>query len=192
MIESDADKQSAIVVVIQSGANQQSAGVAVIESDVNEQSAGNSVIESDVDGQSAGVAVIESDVNEQSAGDAVIQSDAMIQSGAVIQSDAETQADEQGATTPPSNVAHYLHSYVIVKYDDQSYVGQVVEVDVEQEEVMVKCMRKTGYNRFTWPVRDDTCWYELKDVVADISEPKLLGRHYKLDRETFDCFISPA
>jgi len=108
----------------------------------------------------------------------------------VIKTAAETQSDQQGVSTQSINVAHYLHSYVIVKYDDKSYVGPVVEVDIEQQEAMVKCMRKTRYNRLTWPVRDDTCWYELKDIVAETAEPQLVGRHYKLDEETFHSFIS--
>lgn len=160
MIESASESAG---VVIQSAAETQS----------NEQSAGV-VIESA--SQSAGV-VIQSATAEHSA-------------GVMIQSTMETQSDEHSVSAQSSNVAYYLHCYVIVKYDDQPYVGQVVEDDIEQAEIMVKCTHKTGFNRFTWPVRDDTCWYELKDIVADTAEPHLVGRHYKLDADIFHSFFS--
>ena len=62
----------------------------------------------------------------------------------------------------------YLDNHVVVMYDGQPYPGLVLDVDLE--DVQVKCMCRIGPNRFC-QARDDVCWYSKDDIVRIIPPP---------------------
>ena len=72
---------------------------------------------------------------------------------------------------------------VAVRYDSRPYPGKVLAV--EEDDVQVLCMCKTGINKFFWPTREDICWYQSKDVICRIPEPTKAGsgscNHFQVD-----------
>jgi hypothetical protein len=86
---------------------------------------------------------------------------------------------------------HLLPSHVgrwcIVNYRDRHYPGQIVNIDDEQ--LKVNCMNKTGYNRFYWPIFKNQLWYNLEDIMAFIDEPMKNGRHYAIAQDMYAMFF---
>ena len=79
----------------------------------------------------------------------------------------------------------YLDNHVVVMYDGQPYPGLVVDVDLE--DIQVKCMCRIGPNRFFWPARDDVCWYSKDDIIRIIPPPvKVTGRHHQVRPDIWD------
>lgn len=74
----------------------------------------------------------------------------------------------------------------MVRYDDKIYPGIVLDSD--EDEVYIRYMHRVGNHvdeySFYWPkaVKDE-CWYQIKDVLHVIKEPKLLNRKYYVDKE---------
>ena len=68
---------------------------------------------------------------------------------------------------------------MIVRYDGGHYPGIIVDVDFE--EIQVRCMHRIGVNRFFWPPMPDVCWYHKDNVMTSIPEPiKINDRHYAI------------
>ena len=65
----------------------------------------------------------------------------------------EEHADADVVTSCSGRMAG---THVVVRYGKQLYPGLVIDED--EADVRVKCMHKTGINRFFWPPRDDSCW----------------------------------
>lgn len=69
--------------------------------------------------------------------------------------------------------------FIIVKYDEKRYVGQVL--NIQGEEIQANCMVQHGNkNAFQWPDREDTIYYLRSDIIGKISEPEPHGRVAKL------------
>ena len=65
--------------------------------------------------------------------------------------------------------------FVIVRYEEQPFVGQVLQVF--DEELEVSCMQQLGSkNAFTWPHPADVTFYYHTDVLKIISEPEPLNK----------------
>lgn len=77
--------------------------------------------------------------------------------------------DENGNIT----TENLLNSYVIVIDNNQPYPGLVLDID--SEEIYVRCMHRVGKDmnthQFYWPkCVVDECWYGMDDVVCKICE----------------------
>lgn len=71
--------------------------------------------------------------------------------------------------------------YCVVTYDGQPYPGIIHDVDDEEIEVMV--MHKVGENRYFWPLRDDSLWYQKENFVCLIPPPcPVTKRHHQIDK----------
>jgi hypothetical protein len=115
---------------------------------------------------------------------------------AVPHTDAEESVSvplEAANPSPPSvdsstpDPQTWLGKWVLVRYDKKLYPGVVQEV--EEEDVLVKCMARVGENRFFWPMLDDTCWFFLEDILSAIEEPKAVGsRHVQVDPDIWEKF----
>lgn len=60
------------------------------------------------------------------------------------------------------------------------YIGKVVDVDGESDEVQTKFLRrcdmkKSGHIMFMWPQLDDICWHDAEDIILKLPPPMLVG-----------------
>ena len=71
--------------------------------------------------------------------------------------------------------------FIIVKYDEKQYVGQVL--NIQGEEIQVNCMVQHGKkNAFQWPDKEYSIYYSQSDIIGTISEPEPYGRVAKLTK----------
>ena len=73
--------------------------------------------------------------------------------------------------------------YVACVYESKWWVGLVIEVDRENQNVLTKFMEPHGPPRsFHWPEhRDDICWVPMAHVLAKVEVPTTAsGRQYHL------------
>ena len=73
--------------------------------------------------------------------------------------------------------------YVACVYESKWWVGLVIEVDRENQDVLTKFMEPHGPSRsFHWPEhRDDICWVPMAHVLAKVEVPTTAsGRQYHL------------
>lgn len=91
-----------------------------------------------------------------------------------------TQAEE--------NLDDLNGKFILVKYENQPFVGQVLKV--VGNEIEVSCMQQSGgKNVFTWPHPPDIIFYYRGDVLEVISEPDILNaRRSKLNNKDWDSF----
>ncbi|KAJ8282121.1 hypothetical protein COCON_G00046400, partial [Conger conger] len=90
----------------------------------------------------------------------------------------ETASTSSNSTLQPTqnNTPDLVGKFVVVKYDDQLLVGQVLHL--VENEIEVSCMRQTaGKNSFMWPETCDVIFYYMSDVQAVISEPEPSTNH---------------
>ena len=73
--------------------------------------------------------------------------------------------------------------HCLIKYDGKAYPGKILEVDVDDDDALIKCMARIGENRFFWPLCDDVAWYMRQDILTIIDEPASVGRgrHCQVD-----------
>lgn len=102
--------------------------------------------------------------------------------------DSKTRESANTASMEPVDIVEkedLLNEYVVVVYDGKPYPGVVVDVDAE--ELKVKCMHRIGQNRFFWPPRDDVCWYKYDDILTKIPSPSpVTGRHHQVSPEIWE------
>lgn len=60
-------------------------------------------------------------------------------------------------------------SWVAVLYNETWYPGEVLEI--QNDQIQVKCMEKAGKSQFKWPKEDDVMWYTNYDVLCRIEPP---------------------
>jgi len=78
--------------------------------------------------------------------------------------------------------------YVVAKYDHSWWIGTVLEIDTDQEELLIKFMHPQGpCQTFYWPKRDDIIYIAKNDVITKISPPNIsrTGRAYQITDEEF-------
>ena len=77
--------------------------------------------------------------------------------------------------------------FVICVYDQQYYVGIIMEVCVENLDVKVKFMHPhLPSPMFKWPARDDLCWVPNAHICSIIAAPELKSqnaRQYYFDKK---------
>lgn len=63
----------------------------------------------------------------------------------------------------------------MVNYDNKAYPGIIIEV--EEHNIMVKCMHRNGINKFFWrSSREDITWYADRQILCLIPEPQVLNK----------------
>ena len=92
---------------------------------------------------------------------------------------------QEVSTVPPSQDEDddqdvlEVGKFIIVKYDEKRYVGQIS--DIQGEDIQVNCMVQHGQkNTFQWPDKDDSIYYSRTNIIGGISEPEPCGRVAKL------------
>lgn len=68
-------------------------------------------------------------------------------------------------------------TYCLVLYDDEPYVGHVMEYNEKDDDITVKAMVRRGGNLFNWPVADDIARYPQSSVITTVTEPKKKNNH---------------
>lgn len=70
------------------------------------------------------------------------------------------------------------NDFVVVVYNGDRYIGQITDLDEEDNEVEVNCMEECGkvQGRYKWPRNADKIWLNTKDVLMIIDDPKPTGR----------------
>lgn len=78
--------------------------------------------------------------------------------------------------------------YTACLYDSGWYVGNIVERNDEQQDVLVNFMKRTG-SSFSWPSREDKCWVPMHDLLCIVQAPTIQahsGRQYKPALDDFE------
>ena len=66
------------------------------------------------------------------------------------------------------------------------YIGEVVDVDPEDDELEIKFMEQKK-KLFQWPTREDSLWLPRKDILCKIDEPSQTGKSGRMYRlQTID------
>ena len=67
--------------------------------------------------------------------------------------------------------------YVGCVYDDEWYVGMVLEIDDQKFKVKFMYQKGLLHNKgFYWPLREDVCWIDKKEILLVISTPEIPSR----------------
>jgi len=65
--------------------------------------------------------------------------------------------------------------YAACMYDNNWYVGNIVERNDEQHDVLMSFMKRTG-SSLSWPHHEDKCWVPLHDMLCIITVPAMQGQ----------------
>lgn len=71
----------------------------------------------------------------------------------------------------PETNTFSIGEYVIVDYEGEKFPGKIVNLDTDEFEVSVMCMKGQDW---AWPEKLDQMWYFKKDVLERIKEPELI------------------
>lgn len=101
--------------------------------------------------------------------------------------DEEISGEHHFFETESRVAALKLQDYVAAMYDGHWWVGMVMNITPNAEEVEVKFMAPHGpRTAFFWPARDDVCWVPVNNVIR-VLQPLTLtsgsGRSYNLAAE---------
>lgn len=83
------------------------------------------------------------------------------------ESDAEPEIDDSHRNVV---VQYHVGEWVLVKYDQQVFPGEIKVV--EEEEVKVNVMVRSG-SGFQWPTLPDCIFYSLSNVIKKLEPPNL-------------------
>ena len=98
------------------------------------------------------------------------------------ESESSKNAAEPTALPPDKMLQYKVGMWVLVKYDEETYPGQVVEVESEST-VKVNVMHRSGMY-FKWPEKEDSIFYEVGQIVRTIDPPIVYGLRGQF---TFNC-----
>ena len=78
--------------------------------------------------------------------------------------------------------------YITCMYDNEWYIGTVVECSEEENYVFVKFMKQTkNSNALSWPQNThNDCWIPFQDIICIIGAPEVQGHgghQYRLAHE---------
>lgn len=80
--------------------------------------------------------------------------------------------------------------YIACMYDQEWYIGNIVERSEENNDVYVKFMKRSQNTALSWPQdRRNECWVPFQDILCTVSVPELQGhggRQYKLSPTDYD------
>lgn len=92
-----------------------------------------------------------------------------------------TNPSEVEFTDSDDGTSYTVGKFVIVKYDDRPYVGQIIKMCNKEAEI--NCMKQVGdKNVFIWPDKPDCIYYSCDQIACTISEPEPFRRSAKLSR----------
>ena len=75
--------------------------------------------------------------------------------------------------------------YVACMYDGHWWLGNIIELDYDQDDVKVTFMHPCGpASTFRWPRREDICWVPTGHILAVIDLSTATGRQYTIDSQT--------
>ena len=82
--------------------------------------------------------------------------------------------------------------WLLVLYDSEPYIGEVLQYLPREDEVLVKVMNQRGKNLFNWPVIEDCIWYSRENVVTLITGPtkSKKQRHFSLEAQDWFKYCS--
>ena len=80
--------------------------------------------------------------------------------------------------------------YVACIYDNQWYIGHIIEKNIVENDVFVNFMQQGRGNTFVWPPenRVDKCWVPAQHILCSIEAPSMKhhgGRQYKISEHNF-------
>jgi hypothetical protein len=82
--------------------------------------------------------------------------------------------------------------YVACMYDNKWYVGNIVERNDTEQDLLVNFMRRIDERTLSWPTRKDECYIPLSDVVCLVDVPVVMGasaRLYQLSLKDFNRIL---
>ena len=108
-----------------------------------------------------------------------------------------TSAKVASPTQPQQPFSFTPGQYVAAVYDRVWYLGSVIDVSHENEDVLINFMRArnpgTTIHSFIWPPRRDECWVPFEHVLRNVKQPLQIteGRvkQYKLDSSEFELVM---
>lgn len=89
------------------------------------------------------------------------------------ESDAETEIDDSHRSVV---VQYHVGEWVLVKYDQQVFPGEIMVI--EEEEVKVSVMVRSG-SGFQWPTPSDCLFYSLTNVIKKLEPPNLQSASFR-------------
>jgi len=78
--------------------------------------------------------------------------------------------------------------YTACLYDNNWYIGNIVEHNIEEQDVLVSFMKRTG-SSFSWPSTGDKCWVPMHDLLCIVETRTIQadsGHQYKLAFDDFE------
>jgi len=98
-----------------------------------------------------------------------------------------SDADDLRPLSMPVESAVDCHpgQYVACMYDGHWWLGNIIEMDYEQNDVKASFMHPHGpASTFRWPRREDICWVPTEHILAVIDISTATGRSYTIDSNT--------
>ena len=80
-----------------------------------------------------------------------------------------------------------INDWVIINYQQNWFVGQVMDIDKNDNELQVTFLKSRGRGSnltFTWPQTPDVLWVRPQDIMFRITEPTSMRRGFKLDQQS--------
>ena len=101
-----------------------------------------------------------------------------------------TAIDLVSATTSTSINKNNCHPgmYLACSYDNEWYIGNAKGISEGTDDVLVKFMKQDGVN-FRWPNKEDECWIQFINVLAQVNSLKAQGhraRTYRISEHEFE------
>ena len=100
-----------------------------------------------------------------------------------------TEIDLLGSNKTSSTERTHFNQgmYVACVYDNDWFIGNVIDNSSESEDVSIKFMKRDGIN-FKWPIREDQCWVPIVNVLAEVKTLIAQGhgaRNYRISELEF-------
>ena len=85
-----------------------------------------------------------------------------------------------------------VNQYIGCVYDHAVWIGVVVEINIENQDILVKFLHpKLPSQSFHWPAKDDTCWVPNIHLLCKIAAPlTATGRQYNIDPKDRDVILN--
>ena len=82
-----------------------------------------------------------------------------------------------------------IDEFLVIVYDNKNYIGKVIALDDDDNEIEVTCMEECGKTegRYRWPRNKDTIWLPRSNILKKIEEPHATGksqRIFRVDQDT--------
>lgn len=90
-----------------------------------------------------------------------------------------------------NNEKYQPGQYIAFYYDDEWFVGLIVEVSIENADCLVKFMQRNQIN-LTWSNNPAQCWVLFTKIITIINTPDLIGRsgrQYRINESDYECIM---